>query len=193
MDKNKVITIVSLSLTALFVAIGFYFLKKHEKDYNYEASYQLFKVNDLLQKNNYQGALNQAKYVSEHFSKSPMSILAMSYEIGISQLYNIPVDDVKLSQEIATKAKTLPDRYEYEERAAYGLYHQKKYQQAISILNTIPNNAFNKPSALMLEAQCYQKLNNNLKAAAIYNEIIKAFPKTYYANIAQLNLSLISS
>lgn len=193
MNKNKIITIISLTLTAIFVAIGFYFLKKHQQDYNYEASYQLFKVNELLQQKNYQGALNQAKYVADHFKKSPMSILAMSYEIGISQLANIPINDVALSQAIASKAKTLPDKFEYEERAAYGLYRQKKYQQAISILDTIPNDAFNKPSALLLEAQCYQAMNNNLKAAAIYNEIIKAFPKTYYANVAQLNLSLIGS
>jgi len=43
MNKNKIYTILSLSITAIFVAIGFYFLKNHEKEYNEAASYQLYK------------------------------------------------------------------------------------------------------------------------------------------------------
>jgi len=49
MSKNKIYTILSLSITAIFVAIGFYFLKNHEKEYNEAASYQLSKVDELLQ------------------------------------------------------------------------------------------------------------------------------------------------
>ncbi len=193
MNKSKIYTIVSLALTAIFVATGFYFLKKHERDYNYTASYQLYKVDELLQQKNYQGALNQAEYVAKNYSKSPMALLAMSYEIGISELSNIPINDVALSQEISSKAKTLPAKFLYEERAAYGLYKQGKYQQAISILNTIPNNAFNKPSALLLEAESYEKLNDKVKAITLYNEILKAFPKSYFANVASFRISSLES
>lgn len=193
MSKHKIITILSISLTVIFVAIGIYFIKKHQQEYNQEASYQLSKVNNLLQEKNIQGALNQAKFVANNYKKSPMSKLAMSYEIGISMLYNMPVNDVVLAQDIASKANTLPVKFLYEERAAYGLFEQKKYQQAISILNTIPNNAFNKASALFLEAECYEKINDRQKAISLYDEIIKAFPKTYYSNVSQLELSMINS
>jgi predicted negative regulator of RcsB-dependent stress response len=193
MNRNKIYTILSLSITAIFVAIGFYFLKKHEKEYNEAASYQLSKVDELLQQKNYQGALNQAQFVATHYKKSPMALLAMSYEIGISTLANLPVNDVALSQDISSKAKTLPAKFLYEERAAYGLYKEGKYQQAISILKTIPNNAFNKASALLLEAEAYEKLNDKVKAITVYNDIIKAFPKSYYANVASLRISMLES
>ncbi|GAB6077437.1 tetratricopeptide repeat protein [Hydrogenobaculum acidophilum] len=193
MSKSKIYSVISLILTAIFVSVGFYFLKKHEKEYNYAASYQLSKVDELLQQKNYQGALNQAQYVAKNYSKSPMALLAMSYEIGISTLANIPINDVAISQDISSKAKTLPAKFLYEERAAYGLYKQGKYQQAISILNTIPNNAFNKPSALLLEAESYEKLNNKVKAITLYNEILKAFPNSYYANVASFRISMLES
>ena len=193
MNKSKAYTIISLVLTAIFVATGLYFIHKHKEDYNKLASYELSKVNELLQQKNYQGALNQAKFVATHFKDSPMATLAMSYEIGISELANLPINDVGLSQDIASKVKTLPPKFVYEERAAYGLYKQGKYEQAVSILNTIPNNAFNKPSALLLEAECYEKLHQNLKAISLYNDIIKAFPKTYYANVASLRVAVLSS
>ncbi len=193
MSKSKIYTIISITLTAIFVAIGFYFIKKHQKEYNYAASYQLSKVDELLQQKNYQGALNQAEYVAKNYSKSPMALLAMSYEIGISELANIPVNDVAISQTISSRAKTLPAKFLYEERAAYGLYRQGKYQQAISILNTIPNNAFNKPSAILLEAEAYEKLNNKVKAITLYNEIIKSFPDSYFSNVASYRIASLES
>ena len=66
------------------------------------------------------------------------------------------------------------------------LFSEKKYQEAINEFNKVLNyNDSNKKSeAIYKMGLCYLKMNDNIKAKKMFNDIIRNYPKSKYFNKA---------
>lgn len=186
--NNKKLQYISAALTILFFFIGGFFIyikHKNEEKAASEASYLLSKVPSLIDEKNYNEALKLNEEVAQKFKNTPFYILALSNEVSLSNLGNLNIDDAKLSKTIRDKSKDTYVKDAFLEREAYAYYKKNEFNKALNILKELSPGAFNKPSALLLEAEIYEKLNKVQKAKSIYEMIFRDYPSSYYGYFAK--------
>ena len=71
------------------------------------------------------------------------------------------------------------------EKDAFGVYSEKKYEEALKELSQINEEDFNYPSALMLRAFVYEDRGEKKQALSLYEELVKDYPNSYFARIAK--------
>jgi len=174
-----------------FVAIilgltGWYLYEKHLEKKKEEASLLVYEISQLYDEKKDKELKEKIKEFKEKYGDTDYMKVVLSYEYLLKkENKNLKPNEV---DNVISMLETLDLKNYLKEFKAYLFYDNKKYKEALSILDTIDQRSFNYISALTLKAIVLKKEGNPQYKNIL--EQVKNLAKTpYFKQFAQILLS----
>jgi len=164
--KKYKYALIGLFVAILLGTVGYYFYEKNLEKKKAEASLLAYEIMQSYEKNKDKEIKKKIEEFKKKYGDTDYIKLVLTYE------YLIKKENDKLKpadvDNLLNKLETENLKSYMKEFKAYLFYKNKKYDNALSILNTITQKDFNYISALMLKAVVLKE-----KGDPKYKEILK--------------------
>ncbi len=178
--------IIGIFVLLILGIVGIYFYEKKLKEEKNQASLMAYEISQLYENNKDKELLKKIEEFKSKYGDTDYIKLVLTYEYLVKKEQNkLKAEDL---DNLITKMNTDNLKAYLKEFKAYLLYRNKKYKEALNILNSITQQDFNYISALTLKA-IILKTENNPEYKNILEQVKNLAKTPYFKQLAETLLS----
>jgi predicted negative regulator of RcsB-dependent stress response len=178
--------IIAGFVAIILAIIGWYMYEKNLEEKKNRASLMVYEISQLYENNKDKELMKKIEEFKKEYGDTDYIKLVLTYEYLVKK----EKDKLKPSDtdNLLSKIKTENLKGYLKEFKAYLLFKEKKYKEALKILNTITQKDFNYISALTLKA-IILKAENNPSYKEVLKQVKNLAKTPYFKQLADTLLS----